>query len=95
MSKKRETAKERRTRVAGAALAHAHKVFMDYHEDSSWAAEKLQSGTAPLTPESIKFMEQELTARAIRKAKMAEIDKELAAEKPPANPVGGTRGQQS
>lgn len=98
MTKKRETAAERRDRLATTAkrveaerLAEAGKVFMEYHEDSAWAAHKLASGTAPLTPESVMFMQQEIASRKAHKAHMDKIKAELDAEKPPANPIGGTK----
>jgi hypothetical protein len=98
MRKKRETAQERRDRLAADAahqeklrLAAAGKVFLEYHENSSWAAHKLESGTAPLTPESVTFMQEALDGRKRLAAHEAKIKAELDAEKPPANPVGGTK----
>lgn len=98
MTNKRETAAEKRDRLATVAksaeatrLAAAGKVFMEYHRDSAWAAHKLQSGTAPLTAESVAYMQQELDIRKAAEAYDKKIKAELDAEKPPANPVGGVK----
>lgn len=87
-SKPRETAQEKRDRLAADAahqeklrVEEARAVFMEYHEDSLWAANKLASGTAPLTPESVRFMRDELVARAVRKKRIAEIDAQIAKDK--------------
>jgi hypothetical protein len=98
MAKKRETAQERRDRLAADAahqeklrLDAAEKVFMEYHENSSWALHKLASGTAPLTAESVVFMQEAIDGRKRMAAHAAAIKAELDAEKPPANPNGGTK----
>jgi hypothetical protein len=98
MPKKRESAHDKRIRLAAdvahqerVRLGEAAKVFLEYHEHSTWAAYKLHSGTAPLTPESVAYMQQEIDLRKRRAAYAAEIKAELDAEKPPANPIGGTK----
>lgn len=44
-------------------LKDAGKVFLAFHEETSWAHDKLASGTADLSPESVVFMSRELTRR--------------------------------
>jgi hypothetical protein len=72
-------------------LETAAKVFLEYHENSSWAHQKLQSGTAPLSPESVVFMQEALGARQRLALYDAKLKAELEAEYPPTNPVGGTK----
>lgn len=86
-----EKAADKRARLEAVRLKAAGKVFMEYHEDSAWAEHKLQSGTAPLTPESVRYMQDEIDLRKRRAKHEADIQAMLAAEKPAANPIGGTR----
>ncbi len=52
----------------------AEKVFLEFHENTSWAQDKLRSGTAPLTPEAVEFMRRELNRRTDIKAHELELD---------------------
>lgn len=45
-------------------LKAATQVFLDYNDRTSWAFDKIQSGTADLSPEAVKFMEYGLAERA-------------------------------
>ena len=72
---KRPTKKEK----AAAAKAAAEKIFLDFHEGSSWAHDKVRSGTAALNPEAVRFMQTELARRADMKAHAKELADENAA----------------
>jgi hypothetical protein len=98
LKKIRVTAAEKRAKAAESAryqeklrLEAAGKVFLTYHNDSSWAHHKLQSGTAPLSPESVDYMQVALDDRKRLADYDAKIKAQLDAEKPPANPAGGTK----
>lgn len=57
----------RKAKIAAAEAARlkaAEAVFLKFHEESSWAHDKVRSGTAALTPEAVAFMETELARRA-------------------------------
>jgi hypothetical protein len=41
----------------------AGKVFLEFHEGTSWAHDKLASGTADLSPEGVVFMQREIDRR--------------------------------
>lgn len=66
---KRITRKEK----AAAARKDAEATFLAYHEGSSWAHDKLRSGTAGLTPEAVAFMKDELGRRANAEERRQEL----------------------
>lgn len=49
-------------------LKAAGKVFMEFHEGTSWAHDKLTSGSADLSPEGVLFMQREIDRRKDVKA---------------------------
>lgn len=63
-----------------AVRAVAVKTFLEFYSNSSWAHDKLRSGTAALTPETVKFMKDELERRADDAKRDAEMKATLAAE---------------
>lgn len=44
-------------------LKDAEKIFLEFHENTSWAHDKVRSGTAALTEEAVRFMQDELVRR--------------------------------
>lgn len=66
----------RKAKVAAAEAARlkaAETVFLKFYEESSWAHDKVRSGTAALTPESVAFMQTELARRADKSAHEADL----------------------
>lgn len=60
-------------------LKAAGKVFLEFHEATSWAHDKLGSGTADLSAESVLFMQREIARRKDVKAHAVNIAAENAA----------------
>jgi hypothetical protein len=60
-------------------------VFTEYHDTDdqsrAYAASKIASGTAPLTPESVRYMSEEIARRKAAKARAAAAQAELKKEK--------------
>lgn len=54
-------------------LKAASAVFLEFHESTSWAYDKLHSGTAQLSVESVKFMEREVARRKDARAHEADL----------------------
>jgi hypothetical protein len=71
MSKKRGGTRE---------MARREAVFMDFHENSQWARDKIASGTLGLTLEATAFMEAEIVERNRRRAVHDKVAKEIADE---------------
>lgn len=70
--------KAEKTRLA-AERKEAEATFLAFHDNSSWAVDKVRSGTAALTPEAVHFMKLEITRRADVKAHAADLDKQIEA----------------
>lgn len=73
----------------GVRYAAAAAVFMAYHDTGeagrAFAKAKLESGTAPLTPEAILFMQGAISERITAKAAAEALDKADRAEKEKAD----------
>ena len=54
-------------------LKDAAVIFLAFHEGTSWAHDKLASGTAELSAEAVKFMQGEIARRKDAKAHEASI----------------------
>lgn len=86
MVKRRKRGPTRAQKIAEAKrLVAASKVFLEFHENTSWAYDKLHSGTAQLNAESVKYMEQVIARRkdnAAHELELAEQNKaaDLAAK---------------
>lgn len=72
MTRAQKVSETKRLKAAGA-------VFLEFHENTSWVHDKLQSGTAELSAEAVKFMEGELARRKDAKAHEQAIADENAA----------------
>jgi hypothetical protein len=69
---KRATRKEK----AAVVRKEAERIFLEFYEGSSWAHDKLRSGTASLTPEAVQYMAFELTRRKDAKAREADLEEQ-------------------
>lgn len=57
-------------------LKAAAVIFLAFHEGTSWAHDKLRSGTAALTPEAVEFMQREISRRKDIQAHTKALEKE-------------------
>ncbi len=72
---KKPSRKEQRA----AKRKEAERIFLEYHEGTSWAHDKLKSGTAGITAESVAFMVMEIARRRDIAAHAKAIAEENAA----------------
>jgi hypothetical protein len=69
---KRPTRKEKIAK----AKAEAEAVFLEYNENTSWAHDKVRSGTLALTPEEVAYMRTEIARRKDIAAHEEEVRKQ-------------------
>ena len=62
------------------AYREAADVFLEYHYASSWAHDKLRSGTAAITPQAVMFMRDEIARRKDAEAHKKDLEDRIAAE---------------
>lgn len=87
-----------RDQIFGKPISADEKVFLDYHQNSPWAQEKVKAGVR-LFPESVAYMQRELAERARAQAAhektLGEIKEqdnaERTAEAPEAAPATGSQ----
>lgn len=64
------------------------QVFLDYHNNSPWAQEKVKQPGAFLFPESVAYMQRELAERKrAAAAYQAQLEKDNAAQQLPETPA--------